>query len=112
MKEFSVNTSLSKYQFSRLDWRWVVVGYCSLILLQLFPSYFIFGLRRAPLTNMSGIFMLWMGIGVAIVSGFVGSASNPTEIIVVDPLYGERYYTASSFEANWSTLGKAGVVVE
>ncbi|HCJ52116.1 MAG TPA: hypothetical protein DHV25_00125 [Candidatus Kerfeldbacteria bacterium] len=47
-----------------------------------------------------------------VVSGFVGSASNPTEIIVVDPLYGERYYTASSFEANWSTLGKAGVVVE
>ncbi|MFH1235729.1 MAG: Ig-like domain-containing protein [Parcubacteria group bacterium] len=47
-----------------------------------------------------------------VVSGFVGSADNPTEIIVMDPLYGERYYTTAAFEANWALLGKAGVVVE
>ncbi|MFC1687607.1 Ig-like domain-containing protein [Patescibacteria group bacterium] len=47
-----------------------------------------------------------------IVTGFVGSAENPTSIIVLDPLYGEKYYTTSAFESNWLTLGKAGVVVE
>ncbi len=52
------------------------MGYCSLILLQLFPSYFLFGLRRAPITNMSGMFVMWMGLGVAIVSGFIGSRSK------------------------------------
>jgi formate-dependent nitrite reductase membrane component NrfD len=71
-----VNNSFSQFQISRFDWRWVVVGYCSLILLQLFPSYFLFGLRRAPMTNMSGMFVFWMGIGVAIVSGFIGSRSK------------------------------------
>ncbi len=71
-----MNTSFSQFQISRFDWRWVVVGYCSLVLLQLFPSYFLFGLRRAPMTNMSDMFVFWMGIGVAIVSGFIGSRSK------------------------------------
>lgn len=47
-----------------------------------------------------------------VVTGFVGPAENPTSIIVLDPLYGEKYYTTSAFESNWSILGKAGVVVE
>ena len=76
MKDSSVNTSFSQFQISRFDWRWVVVGYCSLILLQLFPSYFMFGFRRAPLTSSGGTFILWMGFGVAIVSGFIGSRSK------------------------------------
>lgn len=44
--------------------------------------------------------------------GFIGSAENPTKIITMDPLVGEKYFTISSFEWNWGLLGNSGVVVE
>ncbi len=44
--------------------------------------------------------------------GYIGPAENPTKIITMDPLYGEKYFTRSSFEWNWGTLGNSGVVVE
>ncbi|MDP2684663.1 MAG: Ig-like domain-containing protein [bacterium] len=47
-----------------------------------------------------------------LVIGFVGSANDPSKIIVLDPLYGERYKTRSSFEWMWGLLGNSGVVVE
>lgn len=47
-----------------------------------------------------------------IVVGFMGSASNPTKIIVLDPLSGERHFTNSSFMSNWGLLNRSGVVVE
>lgn len=53
-----------------------------------------------------------VGEHTRIVIGYVGSAENPTSIITLDPLSGEKYFTRSSFESNWSTLGRAGVVVE
>jgi len=58
------------------DWRWLVVGYCALILFQLFPSYALFGMRRTPVSAMTGIYLIWMGIGVAIVGGYIGSRSK------------------------------------
>jgi len=47
-----------------------------------------------------------------VVTGFVGSASNPTRIIVLDPLYGEKTFSQSSFLWNWGLLNRSGVVVE
>ncbi|MFA5135167.1 MAG: Ig-like domain-containing protein [Patescibacteria group bacterium] len=47
-----------------------------------------------------------------LVIGFMGSASNPTKVIVLDPLSGERYFTLSSFLSNWGLLNRSGVVVE
>lgn len=47
-----------------------------------------------------------------LVIGFIGSADNPTKIITLDPLAGERYFTVSSFLWNWGLLGSSGVVVE
>jgi uncharacterized protein YvpB len=44
--------------------------------------------------------------------GFIGSADNPTKIITLDPLFGEKYFSQSSFMANWAVLGYRGVVVE
>jgi len=44
--------------------------------------------------------------------GYVGDYKNPTRIIVLDPLYGERYYSTSSFLNNWGVLGNSGVVVQ
>ncbi|MFA6587644.1 MAG: Ig-like domain-containing protein [Patescibacteria group bacterium] len=47
-----------------------------------------------------------------IVIGFVGSVENPSKIITLDPLYGEKNFTQSAFLYNWSLLGNSGVVVE
>ncbi len=47
-----------------------------------------------------------------VVKGFVGSQDNPTSIIVNDPLYGERVYSAASFDRDWSLLARSGVIVE
>lgn len=46
-----------------------------------------------------------------VVKGYIGSPSSPTKIIVNDPLYGEIIYNTATFEANWGTLFKAGVIV-
>lgn len=46
------------------------------------------------------------------VKGFIGPLDNPTHIIVNDPLYGEIVYATPSFEANWATLFKSGVIIK
>ncbi len=46
-----------------------------------------------------------------LVVGFVGSSSNPTYIIVNDPLVGEAYWTREVFEKKWQAFGQSGVVV-
>ena len=47
-----------------------------------------------------------------IVFGFVGSQENPSKIITLDPLYGEKNFTKAAFLQNWALLGNSGVVVE
>jgi len=47
-----------------------------------------------------------------LVIGFIGSADNPTKIITLDPLSGEKYFTKDSFLWNWGLLNNSGVVVE
>ena len=46
------------------------------------------------------------------VIGYIGSADNPTTIITLDPLSGEKYFTKDSFLWNWGLLNNSGVVVE
>ncbi|MFZ6035803.1 MAG: Ig-like domain-containing protein [Patescibacteria group bacterium] len=46
-----------------------------------------------------------------VVTGFVGSATAPTKIIVIDPLAGERYLSLDHFLWMWGLLGNSGVVV-
>lgn len=47
-----------------------------------------------------------------VVIGFVGSVSNPTTIVTLDPLYGEKRFTRAAFLADWALLGNMAVVVE
>jgi len=46
-----------------------------------------------------------------IVTGFSGSANNPTSFSLIDPLYGPMTWSASKFMANWGLLGNKAVVV-
>ena len=43
--------------------------------------------------------------------GFIGAASNPTQIIVNDPLNGQVYWSRASFNQKWDIFGRSGVVV-
>ncbi len=53
-----------------------------------------------------------MGEHTFVVTGYVGAASGPTRIIVLDPLSGERYLSVDQFMWMWGLLGNSGVVVE
>jgi len=53
-----------------------------------------------------------VGEHTRVVIGFVGSVSNPTTIITLDPLYGERRFSRDAFLADWALLGNLAVVVE
>ncbi|MEK7640247.1 MAG: Ig-like domain-containing protein [Patescibacteria group bacterium] len=47
-----------------------------------------------------------------VVIGFVGSVSNPSTIVTLDPLFGEKRFTRAAFLADWALLGNMAVVVE
>lgn len=63
-------------------------------------------------TPQGGTVVAVSGEHTRVVIGFIGSADNPTKIITLDPLSGEKYFTKDSFLANWSVLGYSGVIVE
>ena len=43
--------------------------------------------------------------------GFVGSADNPSQIIINDPLVGQVYWQRAYFNQKWQSFNNAGVVV-
>ncbi|MFA6098739.1 MAG: Ig-like domain-containing protein [Patescibacteria group bacterium] len=63
-------------------------------------------------TPQGGTVVAINGEHTRLVIGFIGSADNPTKIITLDPLSGEKYFTKDSFFHNWSLLNNSGVVVE
>jgi len=46
-----------------------------------------------------------------VVTGFVGTPSNPSQIIVNDPLVGEVNWDRDSFNKKWDAFGRSGVVI-
>ncbi len=53
----------------------------------------------------------WKGEHTRVAIGFVGSADNPTTIILNDPIAGQLWWSRATFETNWRSFGNAGVVV-
>lgn len=51
------------------------------------------------------------GEHTVVVSGFVGPASNPTQIIVNDSLVGQVYWSRALFDHKWATFSQSGVVI-
>ncbi len=69
--------------------------------------------RRVDWKTLTGKTVLAIvGEHTRVVIGFVGSASNPSSIITLDPLYGEKRFSKAAFLADWALLGNMGVVVE
>lgn len=46
-----------------------------------------------------------------VVTGFSGTPDNPTEFLLLDPIFGRLVWSTDTFERNWGTLGHTGVVV-
>lgn len=54
----------------------------------------------------------WKGEHARTLIGYVGSASNPTSVIINDPIAGRITWSKSTFLANWARFDNSGVIVE
>ncbi len=52
-----------------------------------------------------------MGEHARTIVGFSGEIANPEGFIVIDPVYGEQYWSTADLFSNWSVFDKMGVVV-
>lgn len=64
-----------------IDWRWLLVSFCFLVLFHLFPSSLASGLRLFFSTRSADSFTLWGVGGIAAVSGYVGFRSSGRAIL-------------------------------
>ena len=72
-----------------VDARLTIAAFCLLVILQLFPTYFLFGLRSVPYYSGASYF-IWIGVGSAIVSGFICKRAGRLavlECVVATALY-------------------------
>ncbi len=51
------------------------------------------------------------GAHVRVLTGYVGSAHDPEQLIMMDPIYGKVWWSQEKFMEQWETLGKRAVVV-
>ena len=64
-----------------IDWRWLLVSICFLVLFHLFPSSFASGLRLFFAVRSIGNFLFWGIGGIAIVSAYIGFRSSGRAIL-------------------------------
>jgi uncharacterized protein YvpB len=63
-------------------------------------------------TTASGKQILaWKGEHARTLIGFVGSADNPSQMIINDPVAGQLIWTTAKFKADFAKFGNSGVVV-
>ncbi len=76
------------FQLRPIDWRWLVVSYCFLVLFHLLPSFlvtdFLFTVDE-PLR-----FLLWLAIGVAVLCAVIAFQSRG--ITVLEPALAAVFY--------------------
>ena len=73
-----------------VDARLVVLAFCLLVLLQLVPSYFLFGMRGLPYSYYGPAYLIWSALGAVVVSAFISAKSGRLvilECIVAAALY-------------------------
>ncbi|MCX6143368.1 MAG: hypothetical protein NTZ35_09120 [Ignavibacteriales bacterium] len=72
-----------------VDARLTIAAFCLLVILQLFPTYFLFGMRSVPYYDGS-VYLIWVGVGSALVSGFISKRAGRLallECVVATALY-------------------------
>ncbi len=63
-----------------VDTRLVIAAFCLLVILQLFPAYFLFGMRSVPYFEGS-LYLIWVGVGSAFVSGFISKRAGRLAVL-------------------------------
>jgi hypothetical protein len=80
-------------RLTKIDWRWLVVTYCFLVLFHLLPP--LLELTLWEFLHSLGIwrFVVWTGGGIALVSAYVGSRS--IGITILEPGIASMLYMAT-----------------
>jgi hypothetical protein len=68
-------------RLTKIDWRWLVVTYCFLVLFHLLPSLLELSLWQLFLGQGIWQFISWTAFGVAVVGGYTGYRSRGTNIL-------------------------------
>jgi hypothetical protein len=82
-----------RFHLTKIDWRWLVVTYCFLVLFHLLPSLLASGLQQFFLSKGTWRFIVWAGGGIALVSTYVGRRSN--DITILEPGVASMLYMAT-----------------
>ncbi|MBM3298352.1 MAG: hypothetical protein FJY85_00145 [Deltaproteobacteria bacterium] len=88
-----------------INWRWLVVTYCFLILFSLFPTFLAFGTEVFFQSYATQWFTLWAGGSMAVVCAFVGARSKG--ITLLEPGIASMLYVLTliaAFELPWENV--------
>jgi hypothetical protein len=80
-------------RLKNIDWRWLVVTYCFLVLFHLLPSLLELTLWQLLLSRVIWRFALWTGVGIGLVSAYVGYRS--IGITILEPGIASMIYMAT-----------------
>jgi hypothetical protein len=80
-------------RLTKIDWRWLVVTYCFLVLFHLLPSLLELSLWQLLLSYKIWPFAVWAGVGIALVSAYAGYRSNG--ITILEPGIASMLYMAT-----------------
>jgi hypothetical protein len=65
--------------FTKLDWRWIGVGYCFYVVFHLLPSYLLLGFGRlGDVPALAKI--IWLFFGLALIGFYIGYSSRGVTI--------------------------------
>jgi hypothetical protein len=65
-------------QISKIDWKWVGIGYCFFVVFHLLPSYIINGFDMHMDTADRGF---WLFVGLAVIAFYIGYKSRGVTIL-------------------------------
>jgi len=92
----------SMFRLGSVNWQWLVVTYCFLILFSLFPTFLAFGTQMFFQPYATQWFTMWTGSSMAVVCGYVGLRSRG--ITLLEPGIASLLYALTLFLAFESPL--------
>ena len=78
-----------------VDARLFVFAFCLLVLLQLVPSYFLFGMRALPYSYYGPAYLIWIALGAGVVSAFISAKSG--RLVIVECIVAVALYCLAIF---------------
>jgi hypothetical protein len=94
-----MNGTKWSFSISKIDWRWVGIGYCLFVVYHLLPSYVISGFALEMDNMTRGI---WLFIGLAIIAFYIGYKSKG--VTIIEPAISALLYDVTlllEFRAFW-----------